>query len=365
MVRGQHRGGGVTTCRDRCHKLPYVDWSLLTCAVRGHFSYAPDEPGLRARLHAMSAAGDAWRCLRCGTFVPGAPSASGPAADAPAVRRGKELRSAFILRLFAVERVVRALVFAVIAYGIWRFKDSKTSFEQAFDRELPVVRSLLRELGYNVDHSKLIGLIQHAFRLDPRTLTWLAWAVAAYALIELVEAFALWQGKRWGEYFAMVVTSIFIPYEIYDLSLKVTALRLVAFAINVALVLYLVLTKRLFGARGGKKAYDARLRGASIIDSELAALAAQEQAAAGREAGEGAGVRAPGAGDPGMRAGDPGEPAEGTSHPGIGAGDLGEPAEGTAHPGKGAGGLADAAPAAGEASPGPVRPGQSGGVPRR
>ena len=77
----------------------------------------------------------------------------------------------------------------------------------------------------------------------------------------------------------MVATSVGIPYEVYDLAAKVTALRLAAFVVNLALVLYLVLTKRLFGVRGGKQAYDARLRSESIIDSELAAL---DELAAGR-----------------------------------------------------------------------------------
>jgi uncharacterized membrane protein (DUF2068 family) len=252
-----------------------VNWSLLTCGVRGHVSYAPEEPRLRARLHAISASGEAWRCLRCGAFVPGDPTSSGPAAEAFVVRRDKELRGAFILRFFAVERFVRTLIFAVLAYGIWRFKYSKSSFEQAFDRELPVVRELLRGFGYDVNHSKLIGLIQHAFTLNSRTLTWLAIGAAAYAAVELIEGIGLWLLKRWGEYFAMVVTSVGIPYEIYDLTAKITPLRLAAFAVNVALVVYLVLSKRLFGARGGKKAYEARLRSASIIDSELALLAAE------------------------------------------------------------------------------------------
>ena len=254
-----------------------MDWNLLTCGIEGHISYAPEEPGLRARLQATSAAGPAWRCLRCGTFVPGEPTHSGPAAKAPAVRRGKELRSAFILRLFAVERFLRGVAVAVIAYGIWRFKYSRSSIEQAFNRELPVMRSLLRGLGFNIDHSKLIGLIRHAFTLDPRTLTWLALAASGYALIELLEATGLWLLKRWGEYFAMVATSVGIPYEIYDLTAKVTVLRLLFFAVNLALVVYLVLTKRLLRARGGKKAYDARLRSESIIDS---ALAAQDGSAA-------------------------------------------------------------------------------------
>jgi hypothetical protein len=57
----------------------------------------------------------------------------------------------------------------------------------------------------------------------------------------------------------------------------------VAFVINLALVLYLVLTKRLFGVRGGKKAYEAHLRSESILDAEMAALDAESGLAARRE----------------------------------------------------------------------------------
>jgi hypothetical protein len=89
-----------------------------------------------------------------------------------------------------------------------------------------------------------------------------------------LEAIALWGLKRWGEYFAMVATCAGIPYEIYELVAKVTALRMTAFLINVALVVYLVLSKRLFGARGGKKAYDARLRSESVMQAAVNAAAA-------------------------------------------------------------------------------------------
>ena len=72
----------------------------------------------------------------------------------------------------------------------------------------------------------------------------------------------------------MVATSVFIPYEIYDLTVKITWLRLLAFGVNLLLVFYLVWSKRLLGVRGGKKAYDAALRSESVIEVEQAALAA-------------------------------------------------------------------------------------------
>jgi len=265
-----------------------MDWSLLGCGASGHVTFAPDEPGLRGRLGVSTGEGAAWRCLRCGTFVIGEPTASGPVSAAPRVRRGKELRSAFILRVFAVERFLRAIIFGALAIAIWRFAASRMSIEQAYDHALPELRAFLRQLGFNVDHSKLLGLIQHAFTLNSRTLAWLALAAAGYAVIEIIEAVGLWLLKRWGEYFAMIASSVGIPYEIYDLTAKVTWLRLVAFVVNVALVVYLVVTKRLFGARGGKKAYEARLRSASILQKEIDALAATPatSAAPAEKAGE-------------------------------------------------------------------------------
>ena len=285
-----------------------MDWSLLSCGANGHVTFAPDQPALRERLSVNTPEGAAWRCLRCGTFVTGEPAASGPVPAAPKVRRGKEIRSALILRLFAIERFGRAIIFGVLAYAIWRFKSSELTIEQAFNRELPEVRDLLRELGFNVNHSKLLGLIRHAFSLDLRTLTWLALAAAGYAAIEIIEGVGLWMLKRWGEYFAMVATSVGIPYEIYDLTAKVTVLRLVAFVINVALVVYLVVTKRLFGVRGGKHAYEARLRSTSILQSEIDALAA----APAPPAAPGPQRAAP---DRPTRAGAPGQPGQ-PDHPG-------------------------------------------------
>ena len=255
---------------------------MVGCGQLGHLTFAPDEPDVRAELVAEMAGGQAWRCLRCGSFVPGPPSLAGPAADVPVVPRGKEIRSKLILRLFAVERFLRAVVFGFAAYGLWRFRYARNSIEQAFDRELPVLRGLFRQLGYNIDHSKLVGLVQHALTLSSNSLTLLAAGVGGYAAIAVVEGTGLWLASRWGEYFAMIVTSIGLPLEIYDLTRRVTVTTLVLLAVNLALVLYLVVTKRLFGIRGGKKAYDARLRSESVLEAAERAVAQKQRAATPR-----------------------------------------------------------------------------------
>jgi uncharacterized membrane protein (DUF2068 family) len=331
-----------------------VDWSLLGCGRSGHATYAPAEAELRPLLSVPTPAGTAWRCLRCGTFVPGEPAGSGPAAAAPDVRRGKDLRSAVILRLFAIERYLRALVFGAAAFGVWRFEYARASIDATLDREYPAVRTLLRQLGYDVDHSKLVGLFQRALTLSPATINLIAAALAAYAVIEAIEGTGLWLAKRWGEYFAMVVTSLGLPYEIYDLANKITATRVIFFVINLALVLYLVITRRLFGLRGGKSAYEARLRGESIMQTAINAAAAAGHAAGppgslpdGPDQGEPSGSAKGPAADPA-----PGEavrPAPGeTASSAPAAGPAADPAPGEATdpgPGEATGPAAEPAPA--------------------
>jgi uncharacterized membrane protein (DUF2068 family) len=226
-------------------------------------------------MGAVLPGGTAWQCLRCGSFVPGPPTVSGPAASAPAVPRGKEIRSRMILRLFAIERFIRAILAAAVSVALWRFVVSRTSLQTALNRDLPVIRDLFHDLGINVGHSKIFGLLQHALTLSSKTVTVLAIAATAYAVIEVVEGVGLWLARRWGEYFAMVATSLGLPLEIYDLTRKVSVTALVLLGLNLLLVVYLVVTKRLFGVRGGKAAYDARLRSESVLEAAGKAAAAR------------------------------------------------------------------------------------------
>jgi uncharacterized membrane protein (DUF2068 family) len=248
-----------------------VDWNLRSCGRKGHVTYAPDEPALRASLHAQTHLGVAWRCLRCGDFVLGEPKGNGPAADAPEVRRGRALRDMVILRLLSVERLVRGLVVLLAAYAVFRFRDNHGSVQKAFNEDLPAVENLAEKLHWNIANSSIITDIQKIIQVDKTTLTWVSIGLAVYGILQLIEATGLWLLKRWGEYFAAVATSLFIPIEIYELVERITWVRIGALLINVGAVVYLVLTKRLFGARGGREAYEAERHEVSLIEVEHAA----------------------------------------------------------------------------------------------
>lgn len=248
-----------------------MDWNRRHCARRGHVLYEPVEPEYRDRIKAETALGPAWRCLRCGDFVLEQPKGSGPAADAPVVPRGKVLRSLLIMRLLAVERVFRFLLVGAAAYAVWRFENSQQALSQLFERDLTLFKPLATHWGYDLDHSSIVDTVRKSFNYKHSTLSVVAILLAAYAVIELIEAVGLWLAKRWGEYFAVVATAAFLPIEVHEIITKQSGFKIATFAINVLAVLYLLLAKRLFGLRGGKAAAERELHSASLLEIEEAA----------------------------------------------------------------------------------------------
>jgi uncharacterized membrane protein (DUF2068 family) len=251
--------------------LSGYDWDTRSCGLHGHVTYAPDEPELADALTATTAQGHAWRCLRCGVFVPGPAHGKGPASSAPIVLRGRALRDAFILRLLAAERLLRGLLLIALAYGLWRFEGSRDSLQRTFDSYLPALRALADQAGVDLTQTGPVRLLQSAFAAKQSTLTLLTLGVLGYAALQLTEAVGLALMRRWGEYLAVVATSVFLPLEVYELTEQVTVVRVLALAVNLLAVGYLLWTKRLFGLRGGRAAYQKDRANQSLIEVIAAA----------------------------------------------------------------------------------------------
>ena len=248
-----------------------IDWSLISCGVRGHITYRPDEQEYADRLHAVTAAGDAWRCLRCGDYIPGAPVASGPADLAPTPTRGRALRQLIILRLLAVLRGLEGTAWLTIGITAWFVSDRVPEFLAALKQAFPALEPVTKTIGWDIDRSWLARMVDRWSEISPDTIILLGTAIAALGAVKWAEAIGLWLGKRWGEYLAAVATAAFIPIEIYELVEHVSAFKIVLLLINVAAVVWLVVAKRLFGVRGGLAAERAENEEVSLLTVERAA----------------------------------------------------------------------------------------------
>src|ERR1700733_9551703 len=249
--------------------LPQLRYELIGCGLHGHELLGTDAAELRVgdHLFARESGGLRWyRCLRCDSWVvlspPGRPARRYPPSreEVTLPLRGKPLRDRYVLRLIAIDRVLHFLFLPALAAAVFLFASHKAALNADFTR---ILHDLQGGLGGPMAGSRhgILHDLQRLFAVQLSNLYLLGGAIAAYAALEGVEAIGLWLGRRWAEYLTFVATIVFVPYEIYELTKSVTALKVLALVINVAIVAYLLFSKRLFGLRGGGRArraeYDA------------------------------------------------------------------------------------------------------------
>jgi len=73
-----------------------------------------------------------------------------------------------------------------------------------------------------------------------------------YGALEGVEGFGLVKRKRWAEYLVLVATVVFLPLEIDEIIRRATIFKAGVLALNIAIAVYLVWSKRLFLERPPK-----------------------------------------------------------------------------------------------------------------
>lgn len=102
------------------------------------------------------------------------------------------------------------------------------------------LRGWMDALPVASDHEIVHELAARVTRLPRKKIDELALASFAYAALFVVEGIGLLLGKVWAEYLTLVATASFIPFEIYEVSRKFSALRIGVLTINVAILGYLV-----------------------------------------------------------------------------------------------------------------------------
>jgi uncharacterized membrane protein (DUF2068 family) len=241
---------------------PKLRYELIDCGLHGHELLGTDAARLRAEdaVFAREADGLRWyRCLRCDSWValspPREPRVQYPPrqGDVLLPLRGRALRHRYVLRLIALDRVLHFVVLAALAVALFLFARNRAVLSADFTR---ILRDLQGGLGGPVSASKpgIVRELRRLFAVNITNLYLVAAVAAAYALLEGTEAVGLWLTRRWAEYLTFVSTVVFVPYEIYELTKGTSWLKLLTLLVNLLIVIYLLVAKRLFGLRGGDKA---------------------------------------------------------------------------------------------------------------
>jgi uncharacterized membrane protein (DUF2068 family) len=245
---------------------PRLHWELLACGVSGHELVGLDCARLDPEDHvvALEQEGQRWhRCLRCDSWLPLPPPTEParermpPREDIELPLRGRALRDKIVLRLIAINRGFHFLVLALLGIAILVFASRQEQLRGEFYRVATAIQRTVGGGPVQEEHVGILGELNKLFSLRSSTLTGVGFAVLGYSAVEGVEAVGLWLQKRWAEYLTLIVTASFLPLEVYEMAHSLTPFKAIAFVLNVAVVLYLLLAKRLFGLRGGAEAEEA------------------------------------------------------------------------------------------------------------
>jgi uncharacterized membrane protein (DUF2068 family) len=134
------------------------------------------------------------------------------------------------LVLIGFFKILKGIFFVMIGVGVLRL----------VHRDLADI--LFRvALSLRIDpESHLVNLIlERAQDLTPHRLRWIGTAVFLDAGLDFIEGTGLVLRKTWAEYFTLILTASFLPWELFEIVRHVTVVKVCLTILNILVVLYL------------------------------------------------------------------------------------------------------------------------------
>ncbi len=139
------------------------------------------------------------------------------------------------LRLIALFKLIKGLLLVAVGFGALRLLHTDLSASVALWAD---------RLSIDPQNRWVAAALRPLMSADTHRLAAVAAGSFVYAAVLTTEGVGLWLRRRWAEYFTIIVTSSFIPLELYEGARRLTPIRLAVIALNVVIVLYLVSRRR-------------------------------------------------------------------------------------------------------------------------
>jgi len=139
--------------------------------------------------------------------------------------------SATTLLLIALFKLLKGVLLLIVAVGALRMLHRDIS---------SAVMHWVDLLRVDPENRFIHTIIVKSFGIGEKQLKEISAGTFFYAAILLTEGVGLLMKKHWAEWFTVISTAVFIPFEIYEMIHRFTPMRVGIFLLNIAIVWYLV-----------------------------------------------------------------------------------------------------------------------------
>lgn len=147
------------------------------------------------------------------------------ALSEPAVSKDGALRTIIALK------VLGGVLFLLIGLGVFAL----------VNRDIAVLAEELADsLGVDSDNHYLLRLLEWLTGISPKQIIVIGFATLLYSTLLLTMAWGLHLGRVWADWLTIGATGLFIPVELYKAVWSLRLTYLVALAINIFIVWYLI-----------------------------------------------------------------------------------------------------------------------------
>lgn len=149
-------------------------------------------------------------------------------------------KHSLFLKFIIAEKLFLGIVFGAISFGVLSL----------LNRDMIVFTDrLLYYLNLDIEKEYVQDIVDWLTTIKGGAIIGISAGMLVLSILNLIEAYGLHMRRRWAEWLTVIATSLFIPFELYEVAQAQTAVRIGALILNIAIVYYLAKHKELFSRK--------------------------------------------------------------------------------------------------------------------
>jgi uncharacterized membrane protein (DUF2068 family) len=140
-------------------------------------------------------------------------------------------RTTLGLKIIGIWKLLTALLLAAAGFGILHLLGHQVRGD---------ISQFITQLHLDPEKGMIHSAIAKITGINPGKLKKIGVGTFFYAALHAVEGIGLLFAMHWAEYLTILATGSLIPIEVYEVIMKLTAMRVLVLAGNIAIVVYLI-----------------------------------------------------------------------------------------------------------------------------